>query len=325
MPKVSICVPIYNSEQYIETCAHSLFRQTLEDIEYIFVNDCTPDKSIDILRHIASQYPKRTNQIKIVNHHTNKGIAAVRNTCLQNATGEYIIYCDSDDWVEPDIYQCMYNKAIETQADIVWCKYDTTLDPIVLFSPKTGETYTNIDYIKRICLGQFHGATWNKLIKRNILIDNSLHFVEGCNMMEDESMILRILCFAHNIQYVDKILYHYVQHKNSITRHPKYSDIITNITEASKYILQLASIYPEVTRYWYWYEQRHKLTMIARNEIALDNFKALWPESTKLALIITNPTLRLHNKIIYISLCLGSTAILSVKQKITNKIKSMKH
>lgn len=263
MPTISVCIPIYKSEKYIAQCAHSLFKQTLNDIEYIFINDCTPDKSIDILEAIIQQYPNRKNQIRIIHHNTNKGIAAVRNTALHHATAEYIIYCDSDDWTDTNMYKYLYNKAIQTKADIVWCRYDTTTDPILLFSPSTDITYTNIDYIKKICLGQFHGSTWNKLIRRELLISNNLSFIEGQNMLEDESMILRVLCFANNIQYVDKTLYHYIQHENSITRQPKYLEIIANITEAGKYICKLKSEHPEIMKFWHWYEQRNKLTMMS--------------------------------------------------------------
>ena len=322
MPTISVCIPIYKSEKYIAQCAHSLFIQTLDDIEYIFINDCTPDKSIDILEAIIQQYPNRKNQIRIIHHNTNKGIAAVRNTALHHATAEYIIYCDSDDWVDINMYKYLYNKAIQTKADIVWCRYDTTTDPILLFSPSTDITYTNIDYIKKICLGQFHGSTWNKLIRKELLISNNLSFIEGQNILEDESMILRVLCFANNIQYVDKTLYHYIQHENSITRQPKYLEIIANITEASKYICKLKSEHPEIMKFWHWYEQRNKLTMMSCNGISLNTFKTTWPESTKIALILSNPTLRLHNKLLYCSLCLGTTSILSIKQFLTKRIKS---
>lgn len=324
MPTISVCIPIYKSEKYIAQCAHSLFKQTLNDIEYIFINDCTPDKSIDILEAIIQQYPNRKNQIRIIHHNTNKGIAAVRNTALHHATAEYIIYCDSDDWVENDMYEHLYNKATQTKADIVWCKYDTTTDPIILFSPSQDITYTNIDYIKKICLGQFHGATWNKLIKREVLINNNIIFLEGNDMMEDESIILRILCFANNIQYVDKTLYHYIQHSNSITRQPKHLEIIANITEAGKYICKLKRGHPEIMKYWYWYEQRNKLSMISSNGISLNTFRTTWPESTKVSLILSNPTLHLHNKIIYCSLCVGTTSLLSIKRWLSKAIKIKK-
>ena len=84
--RISVIVPIYNVKLYIERCVRSLMEQTLENIEFIFVNDCTPDDSMDILHYVLEEYPKRREQIKIIEHETNRGISAVRNTGLKNAT-----------------------------------------------------------------------------------------------------------------------------------------------------------------------------------------------------------------------------------------------
>lgn len=106
MIKVSVIIPVYNVEKYIEHCARSLMEQTLMDIEYIFVDDCTPDHSMEILQRVLTDYPERLESIRIIHHTQNSGLATVRNTGLQIAQGEYIIHCDSDDWVEC-MRQCM--------------------------------------------------------------------------------------------------------------------------------------------------------------------------------------------------------------------------
>ncbi|MCS2593772.1 glycosyltransferase family 2 protein [Bacteroides thetaiotaomicron] len=98
-PLVSVIVPVYRAEKFIQRCARSLFEQTLEEMEFVFVNDCTPDSSMVILRgDNKKEYPNRARQIRIVEHDQNKGSATARNTGLDNAHGSYIIYCDSDDW-----------------------------------------------------------------------------------------------------------------------------------------------------------------------------------------------------------------------------------
>ena len=99
---ISILVPIYSVEQYIERCAKSLFEQTYTDIEYIFVNDCSPDRSIDILKETILKYPKRKNYVKIINHDVNRGLSAARNTAVENAIGDFILHVDSDDYLEMD-------------------------------------------------------------------------------------------------------------------------------------------------------------------------------------------------------------------------------
>ena len=120
---VSIIVPIYNVEKYIERCIRSLFEQTMDDVEYIFVDDCTPDQSMAILRHLMEEYEFRNLNIKIISHEHNKGLPSARNTGLAAATGDYIFHCDSDDWMEKDAMEKMYQAAQANQADIVWCDW----------------------------------------------------------------------------------------------------------------------------------------------------------------------------------------------------------
>ena len=99
MIKLSICVPIYGTEKYIERCARSLFEQDIQNVEYIFVNDCTKDAAIDVLKNVVVEYPNVRSRLKIINHETNKGLAGARLTGLQNATGEYVWCVDRDDYV----------------------------------------------------------------------------------------------------------------------------------------------------------------------------------------------------------------------------------
>lgn len=98
-PKVSILVPIYGTELYIEKCARTLFEQTYDNIEFIFVNDCTRDNSVNVLKRVLEEYPLRKSQTRIIEHKENKGLAGSRLTGLQNATGEYVWCVDSDDYV----------------------------------------------------------------------------------------------------------------------------------------------------------------------------------------------------------------------------------
>ena len=99
MPKVSVIVPVYGVEKYIERCARSLFEQTLDDMEFIFVDDCTKDESIEVLKRVIDLYPVRKDQVKIIHHAVNKGLSRARETGVNAATGDYIGHCDSDDWV----------------------------------------------------------------------------------------------------------------------------------------------------------------------------------------------------------------------------------
>ena len=121
-PLVSICVPVYGVENYIERCCRSLFEQTYSNIEYIFVNDCTPDDSIKVLEHVLSEYPVRKENVKICNHQTNKGLAGARNTAIETATGVYLMHVDSDDYLDLNAVECLVNTALSEDADVV--QYD---------------------------------------------------------------------------------------------------------------------------------------------------------------------------------------------------------
>lgn len=132
MPKVSIIIPVYGVEKYIERCARSLFEQTLDDIEYLFIDDCTPDKSVEILKRVLEEYPHRKSQVVIHRMEQNSGQAKVREWGMRNARGEYVIHCDSDDWLDVHMYEEMYNKAIEEDADVVVCDYVVTNDTSII-------------------------------------------------------------------------------------------------------------------------------------------------------------------------------------------------
>ena len=121
--KVSILVPIYNVEKFFSRCLESLFNQTYQNIEYVFVNDCTPDNSMVVLHNFMEKYPSRAKLVRIIENTNNCGIAIVRNTLIKNATGDYVLFVDSDDWIEEDMVEKLVDKAIQTDADVVGCDY----------------------------------------------------------------------------------------------------------------------------------------------------------------------------------------------------------
>lgn len=210
--EVSVIVPVYNVELYIEACVRSLMEQTLADnIEYIFVNDYTPDESIQILHRVLQDYPARQDQVKIIEHTENKGSAVVRNTGLQNATGRYIIHCDSDDWVEKDIYEKLLRKAVQTDADVVVCDfYDEYTNHSIIRKQLFPEQ--NDVCVKKMLKGELHCGTWNKLIKRKLYEQANIRFPKGINMWEDVSTIIPLCFHANKIAYVPEALYHYVHY-----------------------------------------------------------------------------------------------------------------
>ena len=209
MSKISVIVPIFKAENYIEKCADSLLNQTLDDIEYIFIDDCTPDKSIELLRNVVEQYPHRRANVRIVKMPTNSRLAAVRRHGIQLATGDYVIHCDSDDWVDLDYYEKMYNEAIRCDADVVFA-------PIV-------DEYVGSSILRKIepasnngkeLVSGWYGTniamfTVNKLVKRSIYTDNNILPFEGVNMWEDNGLMLRVLYYANRVSSITDTAYHY--------------------------------------------------------------------------------------------------------------------
>ncbi|MBO5306673.1 MAG: glycosyltransferase family 2 protein [Lentisphaeria bacterium] len=216
---VSVCIPVYGVEKYIERCARSLFEQTMkEDIEFIFVNDCTKDKSIEILERVLSEYPHRKAQTKIIHHKENQGLVAARQTALAHANGNYIIHCDSDDWVDLNLYETMYNKAIETDADVVCCSiaYEASSGKTYIGEVKTTENIS--EYIKLNFVGNFN-SLWTKLYKREYVLDANLQIPHEIIMFEDLLRNSQILPKCSSIAFCPDVYYHYFRgNSNSITQ-----------------------------------------------------------------------------------------------------------
>lgn len=211
--KVSVIVPVYNVAQYIAKCAESLFEQTLDEIEYIFVNDCSTDDSMSILDGVIRKYPLRQNSIKIINHKQNKGLPSARKSGLSIATGDYVAHCDSDDYVCKDMYRIMYEAAIAGSFDMVICDYyliDGTEKIYVEQSINQETIISDLIAEKVPC------CVWNKLIKHSIYTDHDIIY-PTCNMGEDFAIVTQLAFYCKQIEHLSKPLYYYRKSLTSIT------------------------------------------------------------------------------------------------------------
>lgn len=215
MPKISVIVPVYNVANYIERCTTSLFEQTQHDIEYLFVDDCTPDNSIEVLHSVIARYRLRlaeeNKEVRIMRMPANCGLTAVRRHGIIHAKGDYVIHCDSDDWVDLDYYEKLYQEAIRTDADVVvggirdeYKDHGVTRSMEVL--PSTCREVVKNWYCKSV--GMF---TWNKLVRRSIYADNDLQPFTGVNMWEDNGLMLRVFYYAKGLSQIEGSVYHYNQ------------------------------------------------------------------------------------------------------------------
>ena len=207
-PLVSVIVPVYGVEKYIERCAQSIFEQTYQNIEIIFVNDCTPDKSMDILNKVMQEYPNIQSKIQIINHEVNGGSAITRKDGMLVAKGKYVIQWDSDDYVDVQFLEKMVALAEKEDADITICDMNKVYkDKIVHIH--TNPSLDNIECLKQILIGKVHSSLCNKLIRRSLYVDNNIYPTEGINMCEDFSVMYRLLFFAKKITYLPEPLYNY--------------------------------------------------------------------------------------------------------------------
>ncbi len=216
MYNLSVIIPVYNVQQYIGRCLDSILNQTMQDgVELIIVNDCTPDNSMHIVKEKIERY-KGNIDVKIIFHESNKGIAEVRNTGLVAATGKYIIYIDSDDYCENDMFAKMYEKGCQDNADIVLCD----------FFYENGNRKINYEYEEvskdvffyNILSGKSPSYLWCRMIKRRIYVDNKIKFISGINMLEDLVVSIPLHFFAASISFVHEVLYHYVKNETSIVQ-----------------------------------------------------------------------------------------------------------
>lgn len=207
-PKVSIIIAVYNCEKYIEVCARSLFEQTLDNIEYIFVNDATPDNSLNILERIIGEYPKRKLLVKIINLEKNGGVSNARRIGIEHATGEYVIHTDSDDRVDLDMYERLYLKAKETNADIIGCNFRHEFTDIQYdFHQQYADTME--ENISRLINGKIFPSLCTSLTRRSLIEDNGITFPVGLNMGEDLFFNLQLYLHAKKIVSLDWAPYHY--------------------------------------------------------------------------------------------------------------------
>lgn len=210
--KVSILVPFYKVEKYVGRCVESLFTQTYKNIEYVFVNDCTPDKSMDIINENICKYGV-SEQCKIIVHDENKGISVSRNDCLDNMTGDYFLFIDSDDYIDKDMVELLVEAAQNENADISGCGY---IEEYADHSVECPQKYTNDhdEMLRAITLLTIKGVMWKLLVRSTIVTSHKdeVRFVPDRNMVDDYLFCCQLFYYAHRFAGVDRCMYHWIQY-----------------------------------------------------------------------------------------------------------------
>lgn len=220
MPKVSVIVPVYNSEKYLNKCLDSLVNQTMKDIEIIIVNDGSSDGSQRIIDDYANMYPERIKKF----FKENGGQASARNFGIRVATGEFIGFVDSDDYIEIDTYEKVYGFAIQNGLDIVsfdfWEENETE---------KWKSSYYRFkDYSDNVKYVLNETSSVNKIIKKELIDKNNIQFLENY-IYEDLELIPRLILCTDKVGFLDECLYHYVIHEKSTMRQNEYNPKLDSI------------------------------------------------------------------------------------------------
>lgn len=208
-PKVSVISPVYGVERFIARATETMMRQTLNDVEFIFVDDCTTDNSVGIMWDVVTKFPERADRITVIRHDVNKGLPAARNTGIKAARGKYIFHWDSDDFAEPEMLEALYNAAEEFNADYVWCDWILSFGngERIMGQP---EAATPREALTQILAGEMRYNVWNKLVARSLYTATGIRFPEGHSMGEDMTMI-KLLVNARATAHVAEPLYHYIR------------------------------------------------------------------------------------------------------------------
>lgn len=213
MPKVSVIIPVYNTEAYLKRCLDSVCNQTLSDIEIICINDASTDKSLEILQ----EYATKDKRIKIIDFKENKGAGAARNAGINAAQGEYIGFVDSDDYVDLDFYEKLYKSALETCAEVIKSNLSYINNPEILSKDK----YANLFALKESKYNLIHIPT--TIIKKDFLSKNQILFPTDLSCAEDSVFEIKVAVLCNKIKIVDSVYYYYVFNNNSLNNTSFYN------------------------------------------------------------------------------------------------------
>ena len=216
--KVSVIVPMYNASSYIVKCLNSIQNQTYNNLEVILINDGSTDNTYDIVQN----WIKKDDRFILVNQN-NKGVSFTRNVGVRNATGDYILYVDSDDWIEKDMIESLVSL-VEDNIDIVMCSYDNEENQSDFqIEKKNVEVWDKEKQITEFLLHKrFQGMLWNKLINRKLF--DEVEFDNNVGYGEDAQIMWEILKKEFKMKVTDMVLYHHVIQDNSISN-KKFSNI----------------------------------------------------------------------------------------------------
>ena len=267
-PIISIIIPVYNASQTIERCTRSLFSQTMtECVEFLFINDCTPDDSMKVLQAVWDDYPHLREKVRIIANSQNLGVSETRKRGIREAKGEYIAWVDSDDWIEADMIEKMWEATQNGLIDIVAQNvFVNVYESEKLIESREWKLYSCTS--PKQALQNYHTdkyVPWGlpfQMSRRSLLLEASKR-VHKVNITEDAIMLIYLFANANSCAWLGKAYYHYIccidgseslTHRNYKTQE-EWSQQVLNIDDVTKYLLQTdPKGYRVTSNYikWFW-------------------------------------------------------------------------
>ena len=280
--KVSILVPFYKVEKYVGRCVESLFTQTYHNVEYVFVNDCTPDNSMEVINDKIEEYGL-ASKCKMIVHEQNLGISASRNDCLDKMTGDYFLFIDSDDYIDTDMVELLVEAAIKENADISGCGY---IEEFADHSVEHPQKYTNDhdEMMRAITLLTIKGVMWKLLVRSTIVTDHrdEVRFIPDRNMVDDYLFCCQIFYYAQRFAGVDRCMYHWIQYNPNNYTHTT----VFAVESQAAAIRKVEQFYKEKGIYGVVEEELTQRKFISKLPLLLDRncfnvtkWRAIFPES----------------------------------------------
>ncbi len=276
---LSVCVAVYGVEAYIEQCVRSLFGQTLRDgVEFIFVDDATPDRSIEIVEAVLEEFPMRKSQVKIIRHKHNQGIVLSRRDASAAACGRYMICCDPDDWVDLDLYEELCGKADETGADCVCCDYFSEFGEHDNVKKRLTDVDSTEEMLHSILSGSARGVLWNKLFRREIAQKVFASATEKFVRQEDLYKVIQIVNKCGKIVFCHGSCYHYRIRPGSICRSRMKLSIVHEVISELD-ILEKLLPGTEFAEDWNFRKRWQLLWILLHFVLPPSEYRKLWPEA----------------------------------------------